>query len=173
MKSAERRKAIVSLMMSQSEPISGGTLSERFGVSRQIIVHDIALLKSAGYGIISTHYGYILQTSPLIEKVFKVHHLPSQTEDELSSIVNNGGTVVDVFVWHQVYGKISAPLNIFSPLQVRQFIEGVRSGQSSELMNITGGIHYHTVRAENQDAINKIEQVLREKDFLADEKADI
>ena len=60
----------------------------------------------------------------------------------------SGGTVVDVFVWHKVYGKMSAQLNIFSNLHVKQFIEGVRTGKSTELMNITGGYHYHTIRAD-------------------------
>ena len=169
MKSVERRKAIITLMMQQKEPLSGGFLSEKFGVSRQIIVHDIALLKSAGYGIISTHYGYLLQTSPHIEKVLKVCHTSEQTEEELSCIIENGGTVVDVFVWHQVYGKIAATLNIFSPLQVKQFMEGVRSGQSSELMSITGGHHFHTVRTENQETMDKVVKALADKNFLVNE----
>ena len=169
MKSAERRKAIVTLMMQEKEPLSGGLLSEKFGVSRQIIVHDIALLKSAGYGIISTHYGYLLQTSPHIEKVIKVYHTAEQTEDELKCIVDNGGTVIDVFVWHQVYGKIAATLNIFSPLQVKQFMEGVRTGQSTELMSITGGYHFHTIRAENQEIMDKIIAALTEKNLLVPE----
>jgi transcriptional regulator of NAD metabolism len=169
MKSVERRKAIITLMMQQKEPLSGGFLSEKFGVSRQIIVHDIALLKSAGYGIISTHYGYLLQTSPHIEKVLKVCHTSEQTEEELSCIIENGGTVVDVFVWHQVYGKIAATLNIFSPLQVKQFMEGVRSGQSSELMSITGGHHFHTVRTENQETMDKVVKALADKNFLINE----
>ena len=169
MKSAERRKAIITLMMQEKEPLSGGFLSEKFGVSRQIIVHDIALLKSAGYGIISTHYGYLLQTSPHIEKVVKVCHTSEQTEDELSCIIENGGTVVDVFVWHQVYGKISATLNIFSPLQVKQFMEGVRSGQSTELMSITGGHHFHTIRTENQETMDRVLKALSDKGFLIGE----
>ena len=44
MKAADRRKAIVNLLLSSNEAISGGKLSEEFGVSRQIIVQDIAML---------------------------------------------------------------------------------------------------------------------------------
>ena len=139
MKAAERRKAIVNLLLSEQEAISGSVLSERFGVSRQIIVQDITVLKGLDYDILSTHRGYIMQKSPLKERVLKLHHTTEQTEEELSLIVKLGGTVVDVFVWHKVYGKMEAKLNIFSNLQVKQFIEGVRTGKSSELMNITGG----------------------------------
>lgn len=169
MKAAERRKAIASLLMSAQEPISGSTLSEKFDVSRQIVVQDIAVLKGSGYDILSTHNGYILQKSPLAERVFKVRHTTGETEDELSCIVSLGGIVVDVFVWHKVYGKIEAPLNIFSMLQVKQFIEGVRSGKSTELMNITGGYHYHTVRAESEQILDRIAAALAEKKYIAPE----
>ena len=169
MKAADRRKAIVNLLLSSNEAISGGKLSEEFGVSRQIIVQDITVLKGTGYDILSTHNGYIIQKSPLKERVFKVYHTTEETEDELTTIVNLGGTVVDVFVWHKVYGKMTAPLNIFSNLHIKQFIEGVRSGKSTELMNITGGYHYHTVRAESESVLDEIGQALINKNYIVPE----
>lgn len=167
MKVQERRNAIVNLLLSEQEAISGSALSERFGVSRQIIVQDITILKGMGYEILSTHNGYIMQKSPLKERVLKMHHTTEQTEDELSLIVSLGGTVVDVFVWHKVYGKMAAKLNIFSDLQVKQFIEGVRTGKSAELMTVTGGYHYHTIRAESEEILNRIEKALDERGYLA------
>ena len=167
MKAADRRKAIVNLLLSSSEAVSGGKLSEEFGVSRQIIVQDITVLKGSGYDILSTHNGYIIQKSPLKERVFKVYHTTEETEDELNTIVNLGGTVVDVFVWHKVYGKMTAPLNIFSALHIKQFIEGVRSGKSTELMNITGGYHYHTVRADSEEILDRIQKKLEERGYIA------
>jgi len=169
MKVAERRKAIVNLLLSAKEPISGGELAQRFDISRQIIVQDITVLKGTGYEILSTNHGYIMQKSPLAERVFKVRHTTAETEDELSCIVALGGTVVDVFVWHKVYGKIEATLNIFSKLHIKQFLEGVRTGQSSELMHVTGGYHYHTVRAENETILNRIEAVLAERGYIVPE----
>ena len=167
MKVTERRKAIVNLLSASKTPISGGELSKQFNVSRQIIVQDITVLKGLGYEIFSTHHGYLLQKSPLVERVFKLKHTTEQTEDELNSIVDLGGTVVDVFVWHKVYGKISAALNIFSRLHVKQFLEGVRTGKSTELMNITGGYHYHTVRAESESILDKIGETLQQKNYIA------
>ena len=169
MKAAERRKAIVNRLLSSTEAVSGGKLSEEFGVSRQIIVQDITVLKGLGYEILSTHSGYIVQKSPLKERVFKLYHTTEQTEDELQAIVELGGTVVNVFVWHKVYGKMVAPLNIFSNLHVKQFIEGVRTGKSSELMNITGGYHYHTIRAESEQILDRIDKVLKERGYIAPE----
>lgn len=167
MKASDRRKAIADRLLSAEEAVSGSELSKEFGVSRQIIVQDIALLKGTGYDIISTHSGYVVQKSPLKVRTFKVFHTTEQTEEELNTIVDLGGTVVDVFVRHKVYGKLAAPLNIFSRLNVKQFIEGVRSGKSSELMNITGGYHYHTVRADSEELLDEIEAALTAKGFIA------
>jgi transcriptional regulator of NAD metabolism len=66
-----------------------------------------------------------------------------------------------------VYGKVIAPLNIFSPLHIKQFIEAVRSGKSTELMNITGGYHYHTVRADSESILDLIETALEDKGYIA------
>lgn len=169
MRADNRRKEIVTILSATNKPVSGGELSERLHASRQIIVQDIALLRAAGYDILSTHNGYLLKTSPLIERVFKLHHTSEQTADELTTIVDLGGTVIDVFVWHKVYGRLEAPLNIFSHHSIEQFMEGIQSGRSSELMHITSGYHYHTVRAENEAVLNSIEQALQEKGYIVPE----
>ncbi len=169
MKVAERRREIANLLLSSDKPITGGELAEHFDISRQIIVQDITVLKGSGYDILSTRGGYVLQKSPLKERVFKLRHTKDETEDELSCIIEHGGTVVDVFVWHKVYGKIEAPLNIFSPLHIKQFLEGIRSGKSTELMNITGGYHYHTIRAESEDVLDRIAVALAAKNYIAPE----
>jgi transcriptional regulator of NAD metabolism len=169
MKVAERRKAIVNLLLCANEPISGGELAKKFDISRQIIVQDMTVLKGMGFEILSTNQGYVMQKSPLAERVFKVRHTTQGTEDELSCIVELGGTVVDVFVWHKVYGRVEATLNIFSKLQIKQFLEGVRTGQSTELMHITGGYHYHTVRAESEAALDRIEAALAARNYLVPE----
>jgi transcriptional regulator of NAD metabolism len=91
-------------------------------------------------------------------------------EDELTTIVDIGGTVVDVFVWHKVYGKVQGDLGIDSRRRVEQFMEGIRSGKSSPLMNITSGYHYHTVRAADEATLDLVEQALAEKGYLVEEK---
>lgn len=167
MKADERRKAIANLLITEQKAVSGAALSAEFGVSRQIIVQDITALRSSGYDIISTHNGYLIQKTPLKERVFKVYHTTERTEEELNLIVDLGGTVVDVFVWHKVYGRMHAPLNIYSRAQVKQFIDGVRTGTSTELMHITGGYHYHTVRAESDAVLDNIMNALAEHNFIA------
>ena len=170
MKAKERRKEIVAILMSGNEPVSGSELSDKLSVSRQIIVQDIAVLRAEGYEILSLHTGYVMKKSPLVERVFKVRHTSAETKDELTMIVEFGGIVVDVFVWHRAYGKISASLNISSEKAVERFMEDIKSGKSSELMHITDGYHYHTVRAESEETLVAIENALGEKGYLAPEK---
>ena len=167
MKSDERRKSIVNLLVSEHKPVSGSELSEKFGVSRQIIVRDISILKEQGFEILASNSGYIMQKSPYKERVFKVFHTTAETEDELQTIVDLGGTVADVYVWHKAYGKMEAKLNISSRSQIEQFIESVRTGKSVELMHITGGYHYHTVRAASEGILDKIESALNSKKYIA------
>ena len=169
MRAAERRKEIVNIILSEKQAVSGGKLSEMLGVSRQIIVGDISALKADGYDILSTHSGYVIQGTPLCERVFKVFHTREQTENELNTIIDFGGTVADVYVWHKVYGKMTATLNISSRHGVAQFLEGVRTGKSSELMNITGGYHYHTVRAESEEVLDNIQRALEEQKYIVPE----
>lgn len=167
MKAEERRKEIVALLTASGKAISGGALSARLGVSRQIIVQDITVLKAQGFEILSTHLGYVIKATPLIEREFKVRHTSHETKDELLHIVELGGAVMDVYVWHKVYGKIGAALNIFSKSDVDRFIEGIRNGQSTELMHITDGFHYHTVRAESEEMLDAIAAMLQRKGYLA------
>ncbi len=169
MKKTERRRRILQLLAASKIALSGDELSSRLEVSRQIIVTDISALREAGYNILSTHYGYVFQSSPQKSRDFKVKHTTEETETELSLIVSLGATVENVYVWHKVYGKIEAPLGIYSISQVKQFIDGVRSGKSTELMNITGGYHYHTVRADSEDILDSVEKALKEKGYIVPE----
>ncbi len=167
MRADERRKEIVSFMMQSQKAISGGQLSERLGVSRQIIVQDISVLKAAGYDIISTHSGYIMHKKPLNSRVFKVIHSDEDVKKELNLIVDLGGTVEDVFIYHKVYDKVVAPMGIKSRRDVEVFLEGIASGKSSLLKNVTSGYHYHTVMTEKKETLDLIEEKLKEYGFLA------
>ena len=104
MNGSQRREQIVRQIQESKEPVSGKKLAELYGVSRQVIVQDIALIRTAGYDIISTNRGYILNTQKAISRVFKVQHTDEQTEEELYEIVDLGGCVENVMVNHRVYG---------------------------------------------------------------------
>lgn len=170
MKAHLRRKEIAAILLAANGPVSGSKLAELTKVSRQVIVQDIAALKAEGFQIVATHQGYVIEDSPLCQRVFKVYHTREQTKDELSCIVELGGTVVDVIVRHKIYGQLSAPLNIYSAAGVQQFIHGIESGKSSELMHITSGYHYHTIRAESYKHLDRIEAALKARGYLIEEQ---
>ena len=95
MTGSKRREELINTIKSSTSPISGKTLAQLYDVSRQVIVQDIALLRTAGYDIISTNRGYILNAPHTITRVFKVSHTDAQTEDELLDSIKNIDTQFD------------------------------------------------------------------------------
>lgn len=166
MTGTERRKMIVERMENSEMPVSGTALAKECEVSRQVIVQDIALIRAAGYEVISTNRGYILNTPHTANRVFKVHHTDAQMEEELNAIVDLGGCVVNTMVNHRVYGHMEASLGINSRRKVQLFMEDIRSGKSSPLKNITSNYHYHKIEADSEETLDMIEKMLQEKGFL-------
>lgn len=171
MEGEKRREQLVALLYQAKTPISGTDLARHLGVSRQVIVQDIALIRAAGYEVISTNKGYILNKpaeNRIVERVFKVIHTDEQMEDELCSIVDLGGCIVNTMVNHKVYGHLEAPLNIRSRRNVAEFMTDIHSGKSSPLKNVTSGYHYHTITADSEETLQLIEKMLREKQILVE-----
>lgn len=166
MTGTERRDMIVERIRSSTAPVSGGSLAELCQVSRQVIVQDIALIRAAGYDILSTHRGYILNVPHAVNRIFKVRHTDERMEEELCLIVDLGGCVVNVMVNHRVYGRMTAELGIRSRRNVMEFLQDIRNGKSSPLKNITSDYHYHLVEADSEKTLDMIEEMLREKGFL-------
>ncbi len=166
----ERRKNILEVLRKSTKPISGTALSEMYGVSRQVIVQDISILKSLHDDIISTNKGYEILRSTLCQRVFKVSHTVDEIEQELNSVVDLGGVVHDVFIWHKVYGKININLNIKSRRDIKNLLAEFENGISKPLSNLTAGYHYHTISAESEEILDEIEEKLKEIGFLVEMK---
>lgn len=109
----------------------------------------------------------MIQEDEETTRVFKVQHEDDEVEKELTTIVDLGGTVEDVFVYHKVYGVLRAEMNIKSRMDIRNYMEEIRSGKSSLLKNVTSGYHYHTVRAERVEILDMIQEELQKKGLLA------
>ena len=167
MKGEERRKQLLNILSSSNNPVSGGTLSKELNVSRQIIVQDISLLRANGATIFSTNKGYLLQEDRKYSRVFKVYHTDDQVEEELSTIVDAGGQIRDVFVYHKVYGVLKADMGIKSRRDIRAYMEEISTSKSSLLKNVTSGYHYHTIDAESEEILDAIQEELQQKGFLA------
>ena len=137
-----RREKIIEIMSNQKEPVSGSDLAKKFGVSRQVIVQDIALLRATNKNILSTNKGYFLYNPgkgpQKPKRSFCVQHTTEQMQDELYTIVDYGGKVLDAVVENDIYGKIT----------------------------VTGGKHWHTVEADTEPMLQVIGEKLREKGYL-------
>ena len=167
MSGEERRGKIIQALKNSDKAVSATTLAKEFDVSRQVIVQDVALLRANGKNIFSTNRGYLIQEDEETTRVFKVQHEDDEVEKELTTIVDLGGTVEDVFVYHKVYGVLRAEMNIKSRMDIRNYMEEIRSGKSSLLKNVTSGYHYHTVRAERVEILDMIQEELQKKGLLA------
>lgn len=165
----ERRKLLLSMMQQARAPISGSALGKKTGVSRQVVVQDIALLRTQGYPIMSMTKGYCLVGAGQNRhvRIVKVCHTNEQVEDELNTIVDLGGTVTDVMVNHRAYGKMTATLNIRCRREVQAFMENIRSGISTPLLNVTSGYHFHTISADSAAILDEIEEALKQKGYLS------
>lgn len=166
MKAAQRREEILSLIGNSRNPVSANFLSERYSVSRQVIVQDIALLRAQGYGVISTNRGYVLGSGLGAERVFKCRHTLQELIKESEIIISRGGRVEDIMVNHRVYGKISARLELSEPRHAEELYRSLVSGASKPLMSVTDGYHYHTVSADCEETLDDIGNALRQAGFL-------
>lgn len=142
----ERRDAILQSLRGAKRPVSGTALASVAGVSRQVIVQDIALLRADGHDIVATNRGYVLREGAselsVPTRLIKVHHTIDQLEDELQTVVDLGGTVQTVMVNHRAYGKITANLDIRSRSGIARYLEDIRTGKSTPLMTVTSGYHF-------------------------------
>ena len=60
MNSKERREKLIINLKTSNYPIKGIKLAKLYGVTRQVIVKDIAILRAKGENIIATPDGYSL-----------------------------------------------------------------------------------------------------------------
>ena len=170
MEGEKRREQLLLLLRQAKMPISGTDLAKQLGVSRQVIVQDIALLRASNKNILSTNKGYVLyvpeQDCAKEKRSFAVTHTKDDIRDELYTIVDYGGKVLDVVVDHDIYGQLTVDLLLCNRLDVDEFVEQIENSKSRPLNVLTDGEHWHTVEADSEKALDKIEEMLQKKGYL-------
>ncbi|MHB9091139.1 MAG: 3H domain-containing protein [Chloroflexota bacterium] len=168
----ERRRQIQDLLRESDQPITGHELATRMGVSRQVIVQDIALLRAQGEDLVATPQGYLLaqRFSPAAHRaVLAVRHGRESTEDELLTMIDHGLIVVDVVVEHPIYGELRGLLRLESREDVYRFTARLRESDASLLSALTKGVHLHTVEASRPEVIGRARAALRAKGYLLED----
>ena len=168
MNTAERRGEILKILHNADAPVAARELAGRFGVSRQVIVQDIALLRAVNKDILATTKGYVLysQQTEACHRIYCVNHSDDAIADELNTIVDNGGKVLDVIIEHEIYGQITANLILENRRDVAEFCDRLKYSNAKPLNIIASGTHYHTVEARSEVMLDNIECALREKGYL-------
>ena len=169
MNTAQRRTEILKLLQQEEKPVAARAMASQFGVSRQVIVQDMAVIRASTPGILSTTRGYVLQHDKDIActREFKVRHGQEHAAEELNLIVDCGGRVKNISISHRVYGRITAEMDIRSRQDVQEFLQALTGGASTVLSTATDGYHYHLVEAATPDRLDLIGQALQDAGFLA------
>nr|WP_295971788.1 transcription repressor NadR [uncultured Bacillus sp.] len=166
----ERREMLLHLLKNSPLPLTGSELAEVTNVSRQVIVGDMTLLKARNEPIIATSQGYLYikndSPEPIFERIIACSHPPDRTEEELYLLVDHGVTVKDVKIVHPVYGDLTASVQVSNRSEVKQFINKIKATSSSYLLELTNGIHLHTLSSSSEKALNEAEEALRKANFL-------
>lgn len=167
----ERREKIMQILRESEQPLSGSALAKKMSVSRQVIVQDIALLRATDKSILSTNKGYVIfqENNPFTEKkrrTIAVSHTDQQILDELCTIVDLGGNILDVVVEHGVYGQITCDLIINNRQDAIAFVKQCEQANAKGLNTLTDGMHYHTIEARSEAMLDVIEQALQKKGYL-------
>lgn len=163
-----RRSNILDLLNFNEGPIKGQDIASKLGVTRQIIVKDIAILRAEGNSIIATPEGYMIEksTTNKINRIIAVNHSSENTRMELEAIIKYGGIVKDVIIEHRIYGEISANLMLKTYYDVEKFINKLNNKRVEPLSKLTGGLHLHTIEADSIEIMDKIIDELDRLGFL-------
>lgn len=168
MTAAERRERIMQTLSRAANPVSAGALAAAMGVSRQIVVGDVALLRAGGAEIEATARGYKLKKAEegFAGIVACAHSTAEQMRQELYTVVDNGAAVVDVAVENALYGEIRGNLNITSRYEADCFMREAESSPESLLSRMTGGVHLHTLRCPDEQTFERVKAELEKRGIL-------
>jgi len=159
---SDRRAHILRALQDTDTPLSASALAAQLGVSRQIIVGDVALLRASGEQIDATPRGYRLQKGPAgFCALVACRHIGVEAlAAELYAVVENGGVLEDVAVDNPLYGQLTARLDIATRRDAEQFLARASASGESLLSNLTGGVHLHTIRCAGPDSMDRIRAAL-------------
>lgn len=172
MNAQERRQEILRRLNASQGPVSAAALASSLGVSRQIIVGDVALLRASGEAISATPRGYVLaRDTGCVVRTVACSHSAGDMERELNIMVDNGCTVRDVIVEHPIYGQLAGALELKSRYDVRRFVSRAAREEARPLSMLTNGIHLHTLLCPDEEAYERVSSELEREGLLFEQNS--
>lgn len=161
-----RRETIITMLQKNETPVSATSLAQTLGVTRQVIVGDVALLRASGHEIIATPRGYVMEKKETFSYVIACEHTPDRLLEELLLIINCGCGIINVIVEHPIFGQITGNLHIFTQNEAEEFVKIMNDTDCKPLSEITQNIHLHTLHCPSEIHFQNVVASLREKGFL-------
>jgi len=165
-----RRDAIIELLNTANEPVTGASLAKKYEVSRQVIVQDIAVLRASGLNIVAASNGYFIPREVKKGRLIKTvvcQHSNDRIAEELEIMLEYGCKVLNVIVDHPVYGEIIGQLMIESIDDLKHLIGKIRAHEAMPLSSLTDGEHIHTIEVPSEKIYQAMVRDLRQSGFLS------
>lgn len=162
----QRIQYIRQRLQSAEGPVKGCDLAEACQVTRQIIVGDIAHLRMEGLDVLSSPRGYRLAApkpagvKALVPSLLDI----AQLRDELYTIVDLGGAVLNLTVEHGFYGYLRLDADLHTRSDVDRYLSELRRKRSTALSNLTDNLHRFFVETKTSEAMKAIRGALHRLD---------
>ena len=150
MNAVQRREVILERLSNADAPVSASVMAAELGVSRQIVVGDVALLRAGGAAIEATPRGY------------QFHPAPGGYTGILACVHRTA----DVAVENPLYGELRGNLNLSNRYDVDNFIQQAADTPECLLSRMTGGVHLHTLCCPDEKTFHRIEAALENAGVL-------
>lgn len=177
MDSHGRREKLLEILQTSDRPVKGMELAKRLGVTRQIVVGDIALLRTGGEFIVSSTQGYQRQDPDKYKKKYMeldcVHTDFSETEmqKEFNAVVDNGGIIRGMALHHPIFGCLKLKFSLHSRREIVLYLERLRETRTPPVTSLTGGVHTLIVETADNGEYQAIVNELKQQHIFAEPKA--
>lgn len=163
----KRAKYILHRLATVRTPVKGSVLAEECQVTRQVIVRDISKLRVLGKKIVSTPRGYqlIIPEKTGFKQILQCRHGMDQLREELYTITDLGGVVLNVSVEHESYGYLKMEMKVNNHEDADHYVAYLRDSKTTFMSNLRDGIHRYLIETKSKETMAKIRQALEALDL--------
>lgn len=87
-----------------------------------------------------------------------------RVREELYTIVDLGGTVLNVSVEHESYGYLKMDMKVHSHEDADHYVSYLKDSKTTFMSNLKDGIHRYLIEAKSKDVMMNIRKALDQLD---------